>query len=48
MFVLGKGFAEPIAMEGALKIKEITYIHAEGFGGGSLKHGRSVCVCVRV
>ncbi len=39
MFVLGKGFAEPIAYEGALKIKEITYIHAEGFSGGALKHG---------
>jgi glucosamine--fructose-6-phosphate aminotransferase (isomerizing) len=39
LFVLGKGFAAPIAKEGALKIKEITYIHAEGFGGGSLKHG---------
>jgi glucosamine--fructose-6-phosphate aminotransferase (isomerizing) len=30
MFILGRGFAEPIAQEGALKIKEITYIHAEG------------------
>ncbi|EGC38088.1 hypothetical protein DICPUDRAFT_149253 [Dictyostelium purpureum] len=39
MFVLGKGFAEPIAYEGALKIKEITYIHAEGYSGGALKHG---------
>jgi glucosamine--fructose-6-phosphate aminotransferase (isomerizing) len=33
------GFSEPIAREGALKIKEITYIHAEGFPGGALKHG---------
>eukprot|EP01055_Gregarina_sp_Pseudo9_P004959 Gregarina_sp_Pseudo_9__4958@NODE_519_length_2654_cov_23_733461_g490_i0_p1_GENE_NODE_519_length_2654_cov_23_733461_g490_i0NODE_519_length_2654_cov_23_733461_g490_i0_p1_ORF_typecomplete_len650_score193_40SIS/PF01380_22/1_5e23SIS/PF01380_22/1_1e28GATase_6/PF13522_6/2_9e41GATase_6/PF13522_6/3_2e03GATase_7/PF13537_6/1_8e18GATase_4/PF13230_6/7_8e13bactPGI_C/PF10432_9/3_3e02bactPGI_C/PF10432_9/4_6e05SIS_2/PF13580_6/9_7e03SIS_2/PF13580_6/0_9SIS_2/PF13580_6/0_18Hydrolase/PF00702_26/0_4_NODE_519_length_26 len=39
MFVLGKGFAFPVALEGALKIKEISYIHAEGFGGGQLKHG---------
>eukprot|EP01083_Nonionella_stella_P203708 743099_1 len=39
IFVLGKGFAEPIAKEGALKIKEITYIHAEGYSGGALKHG---------
>ena len=39
MFVLGKGYGEAIAYEGALKIKEITYVHAEGFGGGSLKHG---------
>eukprot|EP01094_Clydonella_sp_ATCC50884_P018958 TRINITY_DN3609_c0_g1_i1.p1 TRINITY_DN3609_c0_g1~~TRINITY_DN3609_c0_g1_i1.p1 ORF type:complete len:470 (-),score=111.13 TRINITY_DN3609_c0_g1_i1:165-1574(-) len=39
MFVLGKGLAHSIAMEGALKIKEITYIHAEGYAGGALKHG---------
>ena len=39
MFILGKGFAESIAREGALKIKEITYVHAEGFSGGALKHG---------
>jgi len=38
-FVLGKGWAEPIAREGALKIKEITYLHAEGYPGGALKHG---------
>eukprot|EP00744_Colponema_vietnamica_P001287 GILI01002149.1.p1 GENE.GILI01002149.1~~GILI01002149.1.p1 ORF type:complete len:703 (-),score=268.20 GILI01002149.1:429-2537(-) len=38
-FVLGKGSAEPIAREGALKIKEITYLHAEGYSGGALKHG---------
>lgn len=38
-FILGKGFAEPIALEGSLKIKEITYIHAEGYSGGALKHG---------
>jgi len=39
LFILGKGYAEPIAYEGALKIKEITYIHAEGYPGGALKHG---------
>eukprot|EP00601_Ochromonadales_sp_CCMP2298_P019417 CAMPEP_0173296302 /NCGR_PEP_ID=MMETSP1143-20121109/14875_1 /TAXON_ID=483371 /ORGANISM="non described non described, Strain CCMP2298" /LENGTH=687 /DNA_ID=CAMNT_0014236119 /DNA_START=184 /DNA_END=2244 /DNA_ORIENTATION=+ len=39
LFVLGKGYAEPIAMEGALKIKEMSYIHAEGYSGGALKHG---------
>jgi len=38
-FILGKGFSEPIAYEGALKIKEITYLHAEGYSGGALKHG---------
>ncbi|RHY31616.1 hypothetical protein DYB32_003329 [Aphanomyces invadans] len=39
LFVLGKGYGEPIAYEGALKIKEITYLHAEGYSGGALKHG---------
>lgn len=39
LFVLGKGAAMPIAFEGALKIKEISYVHAEGFSGGALKHG---------
>jgi len=39
IFVLGRGFAYPIALEGALKIKEITYMHAEGYSGGALKHG---------
>src|SRR4051812_22905367 len=38
-FVLGKGLAESVAREGALKIKEITYLHAEGYPGGALKHG---------
>ena len=37
--VLGKGLTYPIAKEGALKIKEISYIHAESFAAGSLKHG---------
>lgn len=39
LFVLGRGYGEPIAYEGALKIKEITYLHAEGYSGGALKHG---------
>jgi len=39
MFILGKGYSRPIAMEAALKVKEITYVHAEGYGGGALKHG---------
>lgn len=38
-FVLGKGYAEPVAQEGALKIKEMAYLHAEGYSGGALKHG---------
>ena len=39
LFVLGKDFAYPVAKEGALKIKEIAYIHTEGYSGGALKHG---------
>uniref|UniRef100_F0WD17 Glutamine--fructose-6-phosphate aminotransferase [isomerizing] n=1 Tax=Albugo laibachii Nc14 TaxID=890382 RepID=F0WD17_9STRA len=39
LFVLGRGYGEPIAYEGALKIKELTYLHAEGYPGGALKHG---------
>lgn len=36
---LGRGTAYPVALEGALKLKEITYIHAEGYPAGELKHG---------
>ena len=36
---LGRGTSFPLAMEGALKLKEISYIHAEGYGAGELKHG---------
>jgi glutamine---fructose-6-phosphate transaminase (isomerizing) len=36
---LGRGTSYPIALEGALKLKEISYIHAEGYAGGELKHG---------
>jgi glucosamine--fructose-6-phosphate aminotransferase (isomerizing) len=36
---LGRGVHFPIAMEGALKLKEITYIHAEAYAAGELKHG---------
>lgn len=39
LFILGKGNSEAIAREGALKIKEISYIHAEGYNGSALKHG---------
>ena len=38
-FYLGRGAQVPIAFEGALKIKEIAYIHAEGYAAGELKHG---------
>jgi glutamine---fructose-6-phosphate transaminase (isomerizing) len=36
---LGRGMSFPIALEGALKLKEISYIHAEGYAAGELKHG---------
>ncbi|HVM32137.1 MAG TPA: glutamine--fructose-6-phosphate transaminase (isomerizing) [bacterium] len=36
---LGRGVNYPIALEGALKLKEISYIHAEGYPGGEMKHG---------
>ncbi|MDX9689857.1 MAG: glutamine--fructose-6-phosphate transaminase (isomerizing) [Proteobacteria bacterium] len=39
MLYLGRGLLYPIALEGALKIKEISYIHAEGYAAGELKHG---------
>ena len=38
-FLLGKGYGEPVAYEGALKLKEMCYLHAEGYSGGALKHG---------
>ncbi len=38
-FFLGRGILYPIALEGALKLKEISYIHAEGYPAGEMKHG---------
>ncbi len=38
-FFIGRGLHYPVALEGALKLKEITYKHAEGFAAGELKHG---------
>jgi len=38
-FFIGRGFGYPVALESALKFKEITYEHAEGFAAGELKHG---------
>ena len=38
-FFIGRGYDNPVAFEGALKFKEITYEHAEGFAAGELKHG---------
>jgi glucosamine--fructose-6-phosphate aminotransferase (isomerizing) len=39
MLYLGRGINYPIALEGALKMKEISYIHAEGYPAGEMKHG---------
>lgn len=39
VLMLGRGLAFPAAMEGALKMKEISYIHAEGYAAGEMKHG---------
>jgi len=39
VFFIGRGINYPLALEGALKLKEISYIHAEGFAAGELKHG---------
>lgn len=38
-FFLGRKYNMPVAYEGALKLKEISYVHAEGYGAGELKHG---------
>ena len=39
IYVIGRGQSYPVALEAALKIKEVSYIHAEGFAAGELKHG---------
>lgn len=39
IYILGRGLSYPTAMESTLKIKEVSYIHAEGFAAGELKHG---------
>jgi len=39
MLFLGRGLGYPIALEGALKLKEISYAHAEGYAAGEMKHG---------
>ncbi len=38
-FYLGRKYCAPLAFEGALKLKEVSYIHAEGYGAGEMKHG---------
>jgi glutamine---fructose-6-phosphate transaminase (isomerizing) len=39
LFVIGRGPSYPLALEAALKVKEVSYVHADGFAGGELKHG---------
>ena len=39
VFFIGRGINFPVALEGALKLKEVAYIHAEGYAAGELKHG---------
>jgi glucosamine--fructose-6-phosphate aminotransferase (isomerizing) len=39
MLFLGRGLGYPVALEGALKLKEISYAHAEGYAAGEMKHG---------
>jgi glucosamine--fructose-6-phosphate aminotransferase (isomerizing) len=39
LFAIGRGPSYPLALEAALKVKEVSYVHAEGFAGGELKHG---------
>jgi glucosamine--fructose-6-phosphate aminotransferase (isomerizing) len=45
---LGRGSAYPLALEGALKLKEISYIHAEGYAAGEMKHGPIALIDERV
>ncbi len=56
VFYLGRGFNYPNALEGALKLKEISYLHAEGYPAGEMKHGPIalidkefpvVCICTK-
>ena len=44
MLYLGRGLSYPIALEGALKLKEISYIHAEGYPSGEMKHGPNALI----
>lgn len=45
---LARGTNFPIALEGALKVKEVSYIHAEGFSAGGLKHGPLALICPEI
>jgi len=45
---LGRGIHHPVALEGALKMKELSYIHAEGYAGGEMKHGPIALIDARL
>lgn len=45
---LGRGANYPLALEGALKVKEVSYVHAEGFSAGGLKHGPLAMICPEI
>ncbi len=45
---LGRGINYPVALEGALKLKEISYIHAEGYPAGEMKHGPIALIDARM
>lgn len=52
IYVIGRGLNYPMALEAAIKLQEVSYIHAEGFAGGELKHGpialiseKTPCIC---
>ena len=47
-FFIGRGYSYPIALEGALKLKEISYIHAEGYAAGELKHGPIALIDINI
>ena len=53
MLFIGRNIVYPIALEGSLKLKEISYMHSEGFPGGEMKHGpialidkKSLTICL--
>ncbi|MFC1615612.1 glutamine--fructose-6-phosphate transaminase (isomerizing) [Patescibacteria group bacterium] len=45
MYIIGRGSNYPMALEAAIKLQEVSYIHAEGFAGGELKHGPLALIC---
>jgi glucosamine--fructose-6-phosphate aminotransferase (isomerizing) len=48
VYFIGRGINYPVALEGSLKLKEIAYVHAEGYAAGELKHGPLALLCAGV